>query len=89
MSAVSEEVEHAAGQQGSCIRVVGRDARVGEVVLVTWVEEQLRMLGRLDERASSIEVALVEEDRVGVHRVDRSGGRLSMGRWPACAATAW
>ena len=44
------------GEQGRRARVVQRQARVGEQVLVARVEEQLGLVGRRHERAGSVEV---------------------------------
>jgi hypothetical protein len=38
--------------------------------LVAGVEEQLRVGGLVDERAGGVDVALADEDRVGLHGVD-------------------
>src|SRR5580700_8104264 len=65
----AEEVEHAPGEQCGGIGIIGRQRAVGEVVLVAGVEEQLRVLGLLDELTGGVDIALAGEDRVGVHPV--------------------
>src|SRR5437016_2911212 len=60
-----QEIEHPLPQEGGCVRVVGRQRAIGEVVLVARVEEQLAVLGLLDERAGGVDVALIDEVRVG------------------------
>ena len=64
-----EEVQDALGEQRGGVRVVGRQRAVRELVLVAGVEEQLRVLGLLDELAGGVDVALAGEDRGGVHPV--------------------
>jgi 4-carboxymuconolactone decarboxylase len=68
-SSRTEEVEHAPGEQCGGIGVVGRQRAVGEVVLVAGVEEQLGVLGLLDEVTGGVDVAFADEDWVGVHPV--------------------
>jgi hypothetical protein len=65
-----EEVEHPLGEQLCGYRVVGRQRCVGEQVRRTRVEEQLGILDLIDEGPRRVDVALVDEERVGVHRVD-------------------
>ena len=67
---LGEERERPLGEQLRRALVVAREARVGEVVLVAGVEEELRVLGCLDQLASRVDVALADEDRVLVHPVD-------------------
>src|SRR5207244_7176554 len=45
---LSEDVENALRHQRCCVRVIRRQAGVGEVVLITVVEEQLGVIGRVD-----------------------------------------
>src|SRR3954447_9833103 len=61
-----EEAEHALLDQRRGAFVVGGQAVVGEQVAVTWVQEKLRALHRVDEIAGDVEVAPL----VGVHGVD-------------------
>jgi hypothetical protein len=72
----AEEGQHPLGEERGCGRVVGGQGGVGEVVLVAGVEEQLRVLRLLHERPRGIAVALVDDDRVGLHPVhlDRNAG---------------
>ncbi len=42
-------------------------------MLITGVEEQFRVRGRLDEGTGGIDVALADEDRIGIHAVDCTG----------------
>ena len=39
-------------------------------MLVAWVQEQLRVVDRGDDLARRLDVALADEDRIGVHAVD-------------------
>src|SRR5215216_6485032 len=69
----SEELEHAAAEQCSCVRVVGRQAVIGEQVLIAGVEKQL-CVGRRDELPGGVDVTTVlDEERVSVHGVDLHG----------------
>jgi hypothetical protein len=52
---------------------------VGEVMLVAGVEEELRVLDLLDDLASSLDVALADEDRVVGHAVDLDGDTVGPG----------
>jgi len=72
-----QEAEHPLGHQCRRLRVVGGQRAVGEVVRVAGVEEELAVLGLVDQRPGGLDVALVDEDRVGVHPVDlhRDPGR--------------
>jgi hypothetical protein len=65
---VLQEVEHALSQQRGRVGVVRGQARVGEVVLVAGIEEQLRVLGRGDELARGVDVAFAD-DLVGKPRL--------------------
>ena len=65
----SQEREHARREELRGVGVVAREARVGEVVLVTRVHEQLRVRGRLNERPRGVDVALACEVRICVHPV--------------------
>jgi hypothetical protein len=50
----AEEVEHPAGEEHRGCRIVRRQRAVGEVVLITGVEEQLGVVdGRDDSRVAS------------------------------------
>src|SRR3954447_13709540 len=63
----SKEIEHPLLQECGGVRVVRRQGAVGEVVLVAGIEKQLRVLGLLDERASGVDVTLIDEEWVGIH----------------------
>src|ERR1017187_8878816 len=65
----AEEGEDPLDQEGGGVRVVGRQRAVGEVVLVAGVQEQLCVLGLLDELAGGVNVAFADEDRVAIHPV--------------------
>src|SRR4249920_2024439 len=69
----AEEVEHPAGQECSGLRIVGRQRAVGEVVLITGVEEQLGVVDGRDDLPGRVNVSLPDEDRVRVHAVDLDG----------------
>jgi len=72
-SHVLEEVEHPAGEERSGLRVVRRQRAVGEVVLITGVEEQLGVVDVGDDLPSRVDVSLPDEDGVRVHAVDLDG----------------
>ena len=67
---VVEEGEDAFGEQHLRGPVIGRQAAVGEQVLVTGVDEQLGLRGRRHELAGGVEVAVLGEERVGLHPVN-------------------
>ena len=72
-----QEVEHALREELGRLGVVARQAGVREVVLIAGVEEELCVVGRLDELAGGIHVAFLHEDRIRVRPVDlrRKTGR--------------
>ena len=69
----AEKVEHSAGEERSGRRIVRRQRAVGEVVLITGVEEQLGVVDGCDDLPGRVNVALPDEDRVRVHAVDLDG----------------
>src|SRR6266853_6593897 len=69
-SAGREKLENALPEQRRGAGAVRRQAGVGEVVLVARVEKELRVLGRLDDRASGVDVALPDEVRIRIHAMD-------------------
>ena len=75
-SAGLEELEDAPGEQLGRVRVVRRQARVGDVVLIPGVEEELRVLCLLDEGPGGVEVALVDEERIRAMDLPRSPRRM-------------
>ena len=75
----AEEAEHALHEQPRGGLVVVGQAGVGEQVLVARVEEQLRGIGHLDQLTGGVEVALRDEQLVGVHRMDLDRGVVRPG----------
>lgn len=71
-SAVPEKLEDALPEECRGVRPVGAQAGIGEIVLVAGVQEELRVRGRRDESAGSLEIAFVQ-DRIRVHAVDLHG----------------
>lgn len=67
---VVEDAEHALLEQRRGAYVVGRQVAVSEQVSIAGVQQQLCALGRLDKVAGNVEIALRDEQLVGVHRVD-------------------
>ena len=67
---VVEEAEHALPEQCRGAFVVVGQAVVSEQVPIAGVQEQLRALDRLGELAGGVEIALSEDQLVGVHHVD-------------------
>src|SRR5271170_731728 len=65
-----QEGEHALPEQRRGALVVAGQAAVGEQVLIAGVQEQLRALGGLDQIAGRVEIALADEELVGVHAVN-------------------
>ena len=57
-----------------CLVVVVREARVGEQVSGARVQEELRVLGLLDQRLGGGPILL--RPRVGIHHVDLHGHAL-------------
>src|SRR5580698_710361 len=67
---LGEEVEYSLGQQRGRVRVVRRQRAVGKQMPVAGIQEQLRVLRFLDERARSVDVSFSGEERVLIHPVD-------------------
>jgi len=67
LAPAAEEVEHPLCEQRGGGRVVGGQRAVGEIVLVAGVEEKLRVVRLGDQGAGSVDVALVDEERIRVH----------------------
>jgi hypothetical protein len=77
----AEEVEHPAGEERRGRRIVRRQRAVGEVVLITGVEEQLGVVDGRDDLPGRVNVSLPDEDRV--RRGFGRGPRLATGRRPS------
>src|SRR5260221_8130497 len=65
-----EELKYPLGEQRGRIGVVRWERAVGKVMLVTGVQEKLRVLDVLHDLAGGVDVTLADEDRVVVHAVD-------------------
>ena len=70
---LGQEVDDPLQQQLGGVGVVGGQRTVGEVVLITWVQEQLGTWRGLDDGTGCVDVTFANEDRVGVHAVDCTG----------------
>src|SRR5262245_51832537 len=54
--------------------------RVGKQVLVSRIEEEFGVLDPLDETAGGVQIAVIDEEFVGIHRVDLNGDAFRPGR---------
>src|SRR6202011_146988 len=60
-----EGIRQPVPQESGSVRVVRWQRAVREVVLVTGVEEELPILGLIDQCTGGVDVALADEERVG------------------------